>query len=259
MLKLEDGIYRLGDTSLEYRWIRGDNTSTKTLVLLHEGLGSVSAWKGFPEKLHERTGHDIFLYSRESYGKSSRLSGPRQYDYHSYEARDVLAPLLVSMDIQEPVLIGHSDGATIALIYAATNQLPTTTGMVLMAPHVFVEEETWSSVVPVLKAYKDSGLREKLAAYHDDVDGAFFGWYDFWANPEVLEWNIENILPDVHCPLLLVQGDEDEYATRAQLDAIAGQCSGSSNLHMLGDCRHTPFRDQEETCLDLMQGFIEGL
>ena len=259
VLKSEEGLFELAGASFEYRWIKCATASTMTLVFLHEGLGSAASWKDFPDKLCTQVGCDGFIYSRESYGKSSRLNSPRQDDYHHYEACSVLAPLLQAFEIDNPVMIGHSDGATIALVYAAEEQLPRTGGLVLMAPHVFVEKETWSGVLPVVKAFKESGLRERLKPYHEDVDGAFYGWYDFWSDPNVLEWNIESILADIHQPLLLIQGEEDEYATRAQLDAIAKQSKGESELHMLNECRHTPYKDREATCLELMQSFVQRL
>lgn len=255
----EDGFLSLDDVRLEYRWIKSTNASERTLVFLHEGLGSVPSWKDFPEKLVSLTGYDAFLYSRESYGRSSPLKTARNTDYHYHECGKVLPAVLDAMAIEYPVFIGHSDGATMAIMYAGQAMLPTAQALVLMAPHVFVEDVTVEGIRQAGHAFENNDLRGKLEAHHDDVDGAFRGWHDIWLSPENRDWNIEALLPGVECPVLLIQGEGDQYGTQAQLDAIQGQCSGSVDSFMLDDCGHVPYRDQENTCLELMGRFIKGL
>ena len=229
-----------------------------TLVFLHEGLGSVALWKDFPQRLARRTGCPALVYSRYGYGKSDRLQNPHAVDYMHREALDTLPELLSTLSIRDPILIGHSDGASIALIYAGARCGPLL-GAVLMAPHVFVEEITVASIAQARVAFETTDLGRKLARYHDDPVATFYGWNDIWLRPEFRSWNIEEYLPRVVAPLLLIQGMNDQYGTRAQVDAIARQVSGPVDLIMLDQCGHLPHVDQAEETEKAMARFVDGI
>jgi len=228
-----------------------------TLVFLHEGLGSVSMWRDFPEKVARATGCTAVVYSRHGHGRSDVLSEPRRVDYMHVEALAVLPELLERLGIGEPVLIGHSDGGSIALIYAGVKDR--VKGLVLMAPHVFVEDLSVKSIAAAKTAFDTTDLPQKLARHHADAAKTFRGWNDIWLHPDFLKWNIEEYLPRVHCPLLAIKGFDDEYGTMAQLDAIAKQAGGPVELLRLADCRHSPHRDQPAVVLEAISRFIARL
>jgi pimeloyl-ACP methyl ester carboxylesterase len=236
---------------LEIQWF-GEGDRSRPVVLLHEGLGSVSMWKRFPAMLAKRTGRAVLAYSRASYGASSPLPARRDADYMHGEAETVLPALMAALAIERPILLGHSDGASIALIYAS--RYPTR-ALILEAPHVFVEEITVTSIADAKTVYQTTDLPAKLGRYHDDPDGAFWGWNDIWLDPRFLAWNIEDRLPAVQCPVLMIQGHQDEYGTSAQLVAIAAKVSDATTV-MLDQCGHSPHRDQTEATLDAIVCFL---
>jgi pimeloyl-ACP methyl ester carboxylesterase len=238
---------------LECRW-SGAPDGGPTFVLLHEGLGSVAMWKDFPDQLAARTGRPVFAYSRQGYGQSDPISGSREPDYMHVEALQVLPKVLMAAGVSRPILFGHSDGGSIALIHAGA--FPTTiAGLVLEAPHVFVEPLTVRSIAEAKVVYGTTNLPEKLGRYHRDADHTFWGWNDIWLDERFLAWNIEASLPTIDCPTLLIQGLDDEYGTRAQLDAIAAKTAGSEIL-MLERCGHSPHRDRAEAVLDASASFV---
>jgi len=226
-----------------------------TLVFLHEGLGSVSAWRDFPARVAERTKLGAMIYSRWGYGKSDPVTLPRPLTYMHDEAR-VLPELLDSTAIESAILVGHSDGASIALLAAGH---PRVRGLVLFAPHVFVEDVSVTSIEAARIAYETTDLRSKLARHHADVDGAFWGWNRAWLDPGFRAWNIESCLPLVRVPTLLVQGRDDPYGTLAQLDAIERGVSAPVTRLVLDRCGHAPHRDHPEACLDAIAGFVQSL
>jgi pimeloyl-ACP methyl ester carboxylesterase len=240
---------------LEHRWIQG-RPQHPTLVLLHEGLGSVSMWRDFPDALAERTGCPTFVYSRAGHGTSPPPAARRGVRFMHDEATVVLPALLDRFRIDAPVLIGHSDGGSIALLYAAT---ATPRGLVLLAPHVFVEPCSIDSIRRIREQYATTDLRERLSKYHADVDMAFRGWNDVWLDPAFRGWNIEGYLAAITCPVLVLQGEDDEYGTRAQVDAIAAQVKGPVQAELLPRCGHSPHRDQRERVLERIAAFVEGL
>jgi len=243
---------------LEVEQIAGTHADAPTLVFLHEGLGSVALWRDFPVQLAARTGASAFVYSRRGYGKSDRLEAPRKVDYMHEEALVVLPALLGELGISDPILIGHSDGASIALIHAGSGRWPVR-ALVLEAPHVFVEDVTVASIAQAKAAYRATDLGSRLGRYHDDPDHAFWGWNDIWLDPAFRTWSIEEYLPGVRCPVLAIQGADDEYGTLTQLDAIERGVPGRFERLVLADCKHTPHRDQEALALAAMAGFIERL
>ena len=233
----------------------GGAKTAPTLVFLHEGLGSVALWKDFPARVAAATGCPALVYSRAGYGRSSPAALPRAPDYMHVEALSVLPALLDRLGIEEPILVGHSDGASIALLHAGSGKRPVR-ALVALAPHVFVEDMSIASIDEVRRQYETTDLREKLARRHADPDAAFRGWNDIWLAPTFRRWNIEGCLPGVRCPLLLIQGRDDEYGSAAQLDAIERQVSGTVARLELADCRHSPHRDQPEATLAAIVDFV---
>ena len=228
------------------------------LVFLHEGLGSLALWKNFPADVVAATGCPALVYSRYGYGKSDRLLGARGVDYMHREALDVLPEVLERSGIAAPVLIGHSDGASIALIHAGAGKWPVR-GIVAMAPHVFVEDITVQSIAQAKVSFETTDLPAKLGRYHDNVASTFWGWNDIWLHPDFLRWNIESYLPAVTCPVLLIQGEGDQYGSGAQVEAIARQVSGRSHVRMLADCAHSPHVDRKDATVAEIADFVGGL
>ncbi|MFZ0486813.1 MAG: alpha/beta hydrolase [Arenicellales bacterium] len=252
------GRLEAGGAHLEYRWIGPPPEATATLVFLHEGLGCVALWKDFPDRVAEATGLGVLVYSRRGYGESDPVESPRPLTYMHNEGLEVLSEVLDATGIRSAILVGHSDGASIALIHAGGVRDPRVHGLVLMAPHVFNEELSIRSIRAAKEAYEQGGLREQLARYHgDNVDGAFRGWNRAWLDPGFLEWNIEEFLPRVAIPLLVIQGRDDEYGTERQVHAIRDQAAGPVELLMLPDCRHSPQRDQPAATLEAIRVFAE--
>lgn len=232
------------------------------LVLLHEGLGSVALWRDFPERLVSATGCSVFLYSRYGYGESTPNSVYKtDARYMHREALDVLPLVLRRMGIHNPILIGHSDGGSIALIYAGGTAFPIA-GLVTLAAHVFVEPICIAAIEAARGSYATSGLREKLSRYHADPDGAFQLWSQAWLSDGFRQWNLERYLPSVTAPVLVLQGDQDAYGTEAQVTTIAqGIQSGGNkrvNTHILPRCGHSPHRDRCDAVLDLIAGFVRA-
>ena len=242
---------------LECLCINGPNRRP-TLVFLHEGLGSVAAWKDFPARVARATACPALIYSRAGYGRSSPASLPRSPDYMHVEALTVLPALLDRLGIDDPVLIGHSDGASIALLHAGSGQRPVR-AMVALAPHVFVEDISIASITEARRSFETTDLRARLARRHADADAAFRGWNDIWLSPAFRSWNIETSLPGIRCPLLLIQGRDDEYGTPSQLDAIERQVGGKLTRIELDDCGHAPQRDQPQATLEAIADFVATL
>jgi pimeloyl-ACP methyl ester carboxylesterase len=224
------------------------------IVLLHEGLGSVARWRDFPQTLAAATGRRTVAYSRRGYGGSPPIERPRPVDYLHREALDVLPAFRRTHALHDPVLVGHSDGGSIALIHAGAGH--EVSGLVAMAPHVFVEDISIASIAAAREAWTTTDLKERLARYHDDVEGAFRGWNDIWLDPAFRDWNIERYLGGIRCPVLLIQGKDDEYGTLAQLDAIERQVGGPVERLELEDCGHSLQRDQRERTLAAIADFV---
>jgi pimeloyl-ACP methyl ester carboxylesterase len=241
---------------LEIRRLGPPPASAPTLVFLHEGLGSVSAWRDFPDRLAERTGCGALVYSRAGYGKSPPAPLPRPVRFMHDEA-EVLAHLLDQEGIRQPILVGHSDGASIALIYAGSAPTILPLGLVLEAPHVFTEPSGLASIARIAEVYRTSDLRERLARHHGaNTDNAFRGWNDVWLHPDFQAWNIEDVLPRIEIPMLILQGEDDEYGTWRQVEAIERQSGGPVEAVALPDCGHAPHREHPERTLGEMAGFI---
>ncbi len=242
---------------LEVQRIAGSRGSATELVLLHEGLGSVSHWKDFPARIAEATGSPVTVYSRYGCGNSDLLAAPRGVGYMHDEALRVLPDLLAQLQINDPILIGHSDGASIALIYAGTHDR--VRGLVLLAPHVFVEDLSVASIAEAKTSFETTDLPERLARHHRDAARTFWGWNNIWLHPDFRRWNIEEFLPRITCPILAVQGLDDQYGTMAQVQALSRQARGPVEILPLEECRHSPQRDQADATLAAIAKFVKRI
>jgi pimeloyl-ACP methyl ester carboxylesterase len=223
--------------------------------MLHEGLGSISLWRDLPQRLCERTSCTVVAYSRYGYGRSDVLREKREPGYMHHEAEVVLPALLVELGIERPVLFGHSDGASIALIHAGAHP-DAVRALVLEAPHVFVEDISVRSIAEARTVYATTDLPAKLGRHHADPDATFAGWNDIWLDPRFRDWNIEASVERVRVPVLLIQGEADEYGTTAQLDAIATRVAGTQTI-MVPGAGHSPHRDAPEVVLERTAAFVE--
>ena len=227
-----------------------------TLVLLHEGLGSVAMWKEFPPRLAEQTGYGVLAYSRLGYGQSDPVALPRPLTYMHEEAREVLPTVLEEAGVRKAILVGHSDGASIATIYAGSRQDFRVRGLVLIAPHFFVEDISVQSIAAVKDAYESGDLRERLGKYHRDVDVAFRGWNRAWLDPEFRRWRIDEYLPYIRVPILIVQGEDDEYGTAAQIALAEQETYCPLEVLMLAGAGHSPQIDRPEETLAAIGEFV---
>jgi len=252
--------------SLEHEWHSRERTASPLLVFLHEGLGSVAMWRDWPQKLCDAGRFRGLVYSRPGYGRSTPRPRAEKWpvDFMHLQAREALPGFLHAAAVETasdpPWLVGHSDGASIALIYAATFP-DRVAGVVALAPHVFVEDLSIKSIELTRQAYlattdtQESNLRVKLARYHDDPDSAFWGWNDIWLDPAFRSWNIEAMLPAITKPVLVVQGEDDEYGTMAQVESIARHVP-RAQLLKLAPCGHSPQRDQSHRVIKATVDFI---
>jgi len=245
---------------LEYVDIPAHQLDRPALVFLHEGLGSVALWRDFPAKVAAATGCRTVVYSRFGFGRSSPRRAPYTPRFMHEEALVIFPALRAALGVEHPVLVGHSTGASMALIHAGDRRCDVR-GVVAMAPLVFVEEFNLESIRNAKTVYETTGMREKLARYHDDVDSVFWGWRDIWLDPEFKSWSIERDLAGVRCPILAILGEDDEYCTPAQVAALERNAANvkSFDFIKLADCRHSPHRDQPEVVLDAIRRFIEEL
>ncbi|MGL6112530.1 MAG: alpha/beta fold hydrolase [Rubrivivax sp.] len=235
---------------IEHQWIAREHRSAPLMVFLHEGLGSLAMWKGFPEQLCQALGCRGLVYSRPGYGRSTARAAHEAWapDFMHRQAFEVLPHLLRALDIDvaqdRPWLFGHSDGASIALLYAS-RFVHDTAGVIVLAPHIFVEDLSVNSIELARRAYLDGDLRERLARYHDDPDSAFWGWNRIWLDPRFRSWSIETEIGAIRCPVLAVQGVDDEYGTLEQVRGIARRLAHAELLE-LAACGHSPHRDQHD-------------
>ncbi len=240
---------------LEIAWHGPLPEEAPTLIFLHEGLGCVGMWRDFPGQLSRATGCGALVYSRLGYGKSDPCELPLPLTFMHNEGLDVLPELIKNAGIREYILIGHSDGASISLIYAGSSPLEKLHAIIAEAPHVICEEKTVSRIREAKVNYEHKDLREKLKKYHgDNVDCAFYGWNASWLDPDFINWNIEEYVPHIKAPVLLIQGRDDEYGTLEHIKRIRQQLPAESLV--LDDCKHSPHRDQPKATLRAMTEFI---
>lgn len=242
---------------LEYVDIPACRHDLPPLVFLHEGLGSVALWRDFPAQVANITGCRVVIYSRVGFGRSSPRPASYQPDFMHDEALNMLPELRAKLGIVQPVLLGHSTGASMALIHANMDHADVA-GLIVMAPLTFVEEFNLDSIRRAKEIYRTTDMRQKLARYHDDVDGVFWGWNDIWLHPDFASWNIQGDLAGIGCPILAILGEEDEYSTPAQIDVIQRNAVNTAKFDCLtlADCGHSPQRDQPELTLQAISRFV---
>lgn len=241
---------------IEVRTIEG-NREKSPIVLLHEGLGSVSMWRDFPDRLAARTGRTVHAYSRFNYGQSDPLGANYEVDYMHREAVETLPQVLEAVHAPSPILLGHSDGASIALIYAGSG-LPLA-GLVVEAPHMFVEDLSIRSIEAARVAYTSTDLPLRLARHHQNPDAAFWGWNTIWLDPAFRKWDITTCLGRIRCPVLAIQGEQDEYGTMAQLGVIERLVPTQVKSLRFAACGHGPHRDQPEETLAAIDEFVAAI
>ena len=245
-----------GGARLEYRWFGPRPDAAPTIVFLHEGLGSAGLWRDFPARLAEAAGCGAVAYSRAGYGRSDPASLPRPVRFMHDEAL-VLREVLERLEIRDHVLFGHSDGASISLIHAGSGPAPGLRGVIVEAPHVFTEPHGLASIAAIREVYETTDLRRRLARHHgENVDVAFRGWNDVWLDPEFAAWNIEAYLPAIRAPMLVIQGEDDEYGTWAQVEAILRQSGGPVEVLPVAHCGHSPHREHPDIVLNAAAAFI---
>jgi pimeloyl-ACP methyl ester carboxylesterase len=251
----DQGMLDLGDETLEYRMIGPRPDATPTIVMLHEGLGCVGMWSDFPDKVAAATGCGVFVYSRKGYGKSSPVQLPRQISYMHEEAEKSVPRVLDAIGFQRGILLGHSDGASIAAIYAGTHQDHRVLGLVLMAPHFIVEDLSVKSIAEAREAYNNGDLRARLAKYHPNVDVAFRGWNDVWLDNDFRQWDISEELAYIRVPILIVQGEDDQYGTLRQIEIANEECYCPVDVALLPGVKHQPHREGAEATLQRVTDF----
>ncbi|SAK71461.1 lactonase [Caballeronia catudaia] len=257
-VELSSGAYPV---RIEYQWLNAERADAPIALFLHEGLGSIALWKGWPQMLCDRLACRGLVYSRPGYGRSTPRRPEEKWpvEFLHRQAHDVLPALLDALGIgaeerSRMWLIGHSDGGTIALLYASAFP-EALAGLAVMAPHMFVETMTVEGIEKARSTYETASFREKLRAYHDDVDSAFYGWNDAWLNPAFLHWNITEEIASIVRPLLAIQGYDDEYASMRQLDAIEAAVP-HARLVKLTQCGHSPHRDAADAVNDAIAAFV---
>lgn len=257
---MRQGFLEAGGHRLEYVLHEAHLTARPTLVFLHEGLGSISLWRDFPQRVAQATGCRTLVYSRYGYGQSDVLAAPRTAEYMHAEALEALPAVLAALGIERPLLVGHSDGGSIALIHAGDGRWPCA-GIVVMAPHLFVEEVSVRGIEETVRVFETTDLPQKLARHHRDARRSFRGWADIWLSADFRAWNIEDAVRRLHCPVLAIQGEDDEYATLAQIERIAALATQAPDVELLklADCRHSPQRDQADAVAAALTAFVERL
>jgi pimeloyl-ACP methyl ester carboxylesterase len=253
----DTGFLAIGQHNLEYRMIGPRPDAAPTIVMLHEGLGCVGLWGDFPDRLQQATGCGVFVYSRAGYGQSSPVALPRPLTYMHDEARETLPALLDTIGFQGGLLLGHSDGASIAAIYAGSHQDHRVGGLVLMAPHFFTEDMGIAAIEEARKAYESTDLRTKLSRWHKDPDNAFKGWNGAWLDPDFRKWDIAEQLAYIRVPMLIVQGEADQYGTVRQIEAAERECYCPVEVALLPGAKHNPPREAPEATLGVVADFVE--
>ena len=253
------GFPRIGGSDLEYRMIGPAPDVAPTIVMLHEGLGSAGLWGDFPERLQAATSAGVFVYSRAGYGASSPVTLPRPLDYMHSEALDVLPKLLDAIGFQRGLLLGHSDGASIAAIYAGGVADHRVRGVVMIAPHFIVEDISVSSIAGIKVAYETAGLRAKLARWHGDVDNAFYGWNGAWLDPGFRDWDISEYLAYIRVPVAILQGANDQYGTIRQIEVAREECYCPVDVTVIPGAGHQPHREAPSATLDAISEFANAV
>jgi pimeloyl-ACP methyl ester carboxylesterase len=261
MAQLSDqGYFLINGKALEYAYAAGPGSDRPAIVLLHEGLGCCAMWKDFPQRLSGACRTAVLSYSRFGYGRSDSAGLPWRLTYMHDEARNILPQVLDQAGLDDVILMGHSDGASVATIYAGCQPSRHLCGLVLMAPHFFVEDVSISSIKRAKVAYENSDLRSSLERYHGiNTDEAFYGWNTSWLDTGFRSWDITSFIEQINVPVLALQGRDDEYGTPAQLDALELGCQSPYDVRLFNNCGHSPHRDQPILTLAAVADFIAQL
>jgi pimeloyl-ACP methyl ester carboxylesterase len=254
-----EGRLTIGASELEYRTVGPAPDQASTIVMLHEGLGCVGLWGDFPERLAAETGCGVFNYSRAGYGASSPVRLPRPLDYMHIEALEVLPKVLDAIGFRRGLLVGHSDGASIAAIYAGGVQDHRIRGLSLIAPHFIVEDISVLSIEAIKTMYERLDLREKLSRWHSDVDNAFHGWNGAWLDSKFRDWDISEYLTYIRVPVQIVQGAGDQYGTLRQIEVACEECYCPVDVAMIADAAHSPHREAADATLEAVAGFANRI
>lgn len=253
------GFLRIGASDLEYRMIGPMPDAAPTIVMLHEGLGSAGLWGDFPDRLQAATGTGVLVYSRAGYGASSPVQLPRPLDYMHVEAREILPKLLETIGFRRGLLVGHSDGASIAAIYAGGVQDYRVRGVAMIAPHFIVEDISVASIAEIKKTYETTELKSKLARWHKDVDNAFYGWNAAWLDPKFRNWDICEYLAYIRVPVAILQGADDQYGTLRQVEIAEEECYCPVDVTIIPGAGHSPHREAPEATLHAISDFAERI
>jgi pimeloyl-ACP methyl ester carboxylesterase len=260
MMELQSsGVLTIGAAELEYRHIGPQPREAPTIVMLHEGLGSAGLWGSFPDRIAEATAAGVFVYSRAGYGASSPVPLPRPLTYMHDEALDVLPKLLDAIGFRRGLLLGHSDGASIAAIYAGSIQDHRVRGLSLIAPHFMVEDVSVRSIAEIKAAYERGDLRIRLSKWHKAVDVAFWGWNGAWLDPEFLKWDISESLAYIRVPVQIVQGEKDQYGTVRHIEIAQEECYCPVEVTLLPEAAHSPHRESPEAALEAVASFANRI
>jgi pimeloyl-ACP methyl ester carboxylesterase len=249
------GTLRIGASDLEYRMVGPAPDVAPTIVMLHEGLGCAGLWGDFPDRLQAATGAGVLVYSRAGYGASTPVALPRPLDYMHIEALDVLPKLLDQVGFCRGLLLGHSDGASIAAIYAGGVQDHRVRGVAMIAPHFIVEDISVTSIARIKQAYETTDLRSKLKRWHRDVDNAFHGWNGAWLDPKFHGWDISEYLAYIRVPVAISQGADDEYGTIRQVEIAREECYCPVDVTIIPGAGHSPHREAPEATLEAISEF----
>jgi pimeloyl-ACP methyl ester carboxylesterase len=253
------GFLRIGMADLEYRMIGPAPADAPTIVMLHEGLGSAALWGDFPDKLAAATGFGVFVYSRAGYGASSPVTLPRPLDYMHVEALEVLPRLLDAIGFHRGLLLGHSDGASIAAIYAGAHQDHRVQGVAMIAPHFVVEDVSVASITEIRNAYETTDLKSKLQRWHSDVDNAFYGWNSAWLDPKFRDWDISEYLAYIRVPVAILQGADDRYGTTHQIEIAREECYCPVDVTIMAGAGHSPHREAPGATLEAISEFANAV
>lgn len=245
--------------SLEYACYGPKPDAAPTIVMLHEGLGCLALWRDFPRRVAEATNMGVFAYSRRGYGQSDPAELPRPLDFMTREAVEVLPQILDKIGFQRGILFGHSDGATIAAIYAGSVEDHRVRGLILMAPHFFTEEIGLAEIANARKAFEQGELKQRMARYHRDPENAFRGWNDTWLDPAFKTWNVGEVIDYLRVPVLAIQGREDQYGSLAQIGEIEDRIYSPVDVLIVEECRHAPHLERPQITLDAISEFAARL
>ncbi|MFT6022097.1 MAG: pimeloyl-ACP methyl ester carboxylesterase [Ascidiaceihabitans sp.] len=250
---------RVGDAALEYACFGPSPDQAPTIVLLHEGLGCAALWRDLPQRLTAATGFGVLAYSRAGYGRSSTIERPRPLDYQTREATDVIGPVLDAVGVQRAVLMGHSDGATMAAIYAGSVSDMRVRALILMAPQFFMEAQGLDAIRASKSQYEQGDLKAKMTKYHDDPDAAFYGWHDAWVDPANSDWNVADCIDHLRIPVLAIQGCDDAFGTLDQISEIENRIYSPVETLILEGCGHAPHFEKPDEILHAVTDFCARL